>query len=251
MKRIVKKNQIVLTLLAVMIAVAGYLSYAGKFNFLGGEKKAQADGNAAEETVAAGLLDISDEDVLAENQALSKANGESLTDVYTPAEDGDETQAAAATDAQNGESVAAAEESSTAAEAGASVPGEAVLTNGVTVSNYVSQMQLNREQVRSKNKETLMEVINNAAIADDQKQAAVDQMIALTAVAEKENAAETLLGAKGFTDSVVCINDGTVDVVVGKTELTDAERAQIEDIVKRKTEVDAANVVITLMDLDQ
>lgn len=76
-------------------------------------------------------------------------------------------------------------------------------------------------------------------------------MIALTDVAEKENAAETLLGAKGFSGSVVCINGETVDVVVGKTELTDAERAQIEDIVKRKTEADAADVVITLMDLDQ
>lgn len=229
MKRIVKKNQIVLTLLAVMIAVAGYLSYAGKFNFPGSEKQAQADGNVTGETVATGLLDISDEDILAENQALSEANGQELADVYTPAEEGETKET----------------------EAAAEVPGEAVLTSGVTVGNYVSQVQLNREQVRSKNKETLMEVINNSSIGDEQKQAAVDQMIALTAVAERENAAETLLGAKGFTDSVVCINDGTVDVVIGKTELTDAERAQVEDIVKRKTEVDAANVVITLMDLDQ
>ena len=55
MKRIVKKNQIILTLLAVMIAVAGYLSYAGKFDFPGGEKQAQADAKETEEeTVAAG-----------------------------------------------------------------------------------------------------------------------------------------------------------------------------------------------------
>ena len=168
--------------------------------------------------------------------------GDGLTDVYVPAEE-EETEAAAASEARP--------ETDADQQAGSSVPGEAVLTNGVTVSNYVSQVQLNREQVRSKNKETLLEVINNSALSDEQKQSAVDQMIQLTAVAEKENAAETLLGAKGFTDSVVCINGDTVDVVVGKTELTDAERAQIEDIVKRKTEVDAANVVITLMELDQ
>ena len=57
--------------------------------------------------------------------------------------------------------------------------------------------------------------------------------------------------SKGFADSVVCINGATVDVVVGKAELTDAQRAQIEDIVKRKTEADTANVVITLMDMNQ
>lgn len=242
MKRVVKKNQIVLTLLAVMIAVAGYLSYAGRFDFSGGEEQAQADGTASEETVAAGLLDISEDDILAENQAASQMEGDGLTDVYVPAEE-EETEAAAVSEAQP--------ETDADQQAGSSVPGEAVLTNGVTVSNYVSQVQLNREQVRSKNKETLLEVINNSALSDEQKQSAVDQMIQLTAVAEKENAAETLLGAKGFTDSVVCINGDTVDVVVGKTELTDAERAQIEDIVKRKTEVDAANVVITLMELDQ
>jgi stage III sporulation protein AH len=50
---------------------------------------------------------------------------------------------------------------------------------------------------------------------------------------------------------VVCINGTTVDVVVGKAELTDAERAQIEDIVKRKAEAPAENVVITLMDVSQ
>lgn len=229
MKRIVKKNQIILTLLAVMIAVAGYLSYAGKFDFPGGEKQAQADAKETEEeTVAAGLLDISDEDILKENQAVSLAGNEGLTDVYTPAE---------------------GEESGEAA--GADMPGEAVLTSGMTVESYVSQAQLNREQVRSKNKEALLEIINNEALGEEQKKDAVDQMIALTAVAEKENAAETLLGAKGFTDSVVCINGATVDVVVGKAELTDAERAQIEDIVKRKADTPAESVVITLMDVNQ
>ncbi|MCI8275811.1 MAG: SpoIIIAH-like family protein [Lachnospiraceae bacterium] len=228
MKKIVKKNQIILTLLAVMIAVAGYLSYAGKFDFSGGEKQAQADAKE-EETVAAGLLDISDEDILKENQAVSLAEGDTVTDVYVPAE-GEE---------ENGE------------PAGADMPGEAVLTGGMTVDNYVSQAQLNREQVRSKNKETLLGIINNENLGEEEKKDAVNQMIALTDIAEKENAAETLLGAKGFTDSVVCINGTTVDVVVGKAELTDAERAQIEDIVKRKAEAPAENVVITLMDVSQ
>ncbi|MCI8464862.1 MAG: SpoIIIAH-like family protein [Lachnospiraceae bacterium] len=230
MKRIVKKNQIILTLLAVMIAVAGYLSYAGKFNFPGGEKQAQADASG-EETVAAGLLDISEEDILKENQAVSLAEGETVADVYVPAEGEESGEAAAG--------------------AGADMPGEAVLTSGMTVKNYVSQAQLNREQVRSKNKETLLGIINNESLGEEQKQEAVSQMVALTDIAEKENAAETLLGAKGFTDSVVCINGTTVDVVVGKAELTDAERAQIEDIVKRKAEAPAESVVITLMDVNQ
>ena len=76
-------------------------------------------------------------------------------------------------------------------------------------------------------------------------------MIDMTAIAEKENAAETLLMAKGFADPVVSITDGKVDVVINATTLTDPERAKIVDIVKRKTEVTADNIVITLMQLQE
>ena len=75
-------------------------------------------------------------------------------------------------------------------------------------------------------------------------------MIALTDIAEKETAAEILLDAKGFGDAVVSISDTSVDVFVYALELTDAQRAQIEDIVKRKTGVDGSKVVITAVDTE-
>ena len=71
----------------------------------------------------------------------------------------------------------------------------------------------------------------------------------MTEITEKENAAETLLQAKGFVDPVVSITDEKVDVVINAVSITDPERAQIEDIVKRKTEIGAEGIVITLMDL--
>ena len=133
--------------------------------------------------------------------------------------------------------------------AGLENPGEAVLTSGTTVSEYIAGVQLNREQIRAKNKETLMELIGSDQISETEKQAAIQSMIRLTEIAEKENAAETLLQAKGFVDPVVSITANQVDVVVNAVSLTDPERAQIEDIVKRKTEIGAAGIVITLMDL--
>ena len=54
-----------------------------------------------------------------------------------------------------------------------------------------------------------------------------------------------MLEAKGFTNVVVSITSGTVEVVLDMDEVTDAKRAQIEDIVKRKTEISAENIVIT------
>ena len=48
-------------------------------------------------------------------------------------------------------------------------PGEAVLTNG-DVTGVVAEAKVTREQVRAKNKETLLEIIDNTNLSDEQKQ---------------------------------------------------------------------------------
>ena len=142
-------------------------------------------------------------------------------------------------------------ESTDVSQTGLENPGEAVLTSGLSVSDYIANVQLNREQIRAKNKEALMEIVNNTAIEESAKQQAIQSMVELTEIAEKENAAETLLMAKGFSDPVVSISSDKVDVVVNASSITDPQRAQIEDIVKRKTEVGADQIVITLLDLEE
>ena len=167
----------------------------------------------------------------------------SAEDIFTDTEESEETSAEAQ-DAglgiQTGEDIAKANGQD------AENPGEAVLTS-TDVSNvdFASEVKLNREQVRSQNKESLLEIINNTNITEEQKQEAVSTMISMTDIAEREAAAEMLLQAKGFTDVVVSITDGNADVVLNMGEVTDAKRAQVEDIVKRKTNVEAQNIIIT------
>lgn len=71
-------------------------------------------------------------------------------------------------------------------------------------------------------------------------------MIALTETAQKETDAEMLLEAKGFTSAVVSMGESNVDVMISASSLTDAQTAQIIDIVQRKTEVSPENIIITL-----
>ena len=220
MKRIFRRNQIIITTLAIMIAAAGYLNYSAKKEVAGAE------------VYEAGMMEISDEDILAENQAVNGKDGDGLVDIASL--DKEETSGA-----EQG-----------AEQTGIENPGEAVLTNGTSVAEYIAGVQLNREQVRAKNKETLMEVIGSDKISETEKQSAILSMIRMTEISEKEIAAETLLKAKGFVDPVVSITDEKVDVVINAVTLTDPERAQIEDIVKRKTEIGADGIVITLMDLE-
>ena len=145
-------------------------------------------------------------------------------------------------DLDNGAAVSSDEVASTGSE----TPGEAVLANSSNVG-FAAQAKLDKEQLRAKNKETLLEVINNTNITEEQKQTAIDNMIAMTDIAEKETSAEMLLEAKGFTDVVVSVTENGADVIVNAAEVSDAQRAQIEDIVKRKTDVPAENIVITTM----
>ena len=58
-------------------------------------------------------------------------------------------------------------------------------------------------------------------------------------------AVETLLASKGFSETVVNLTVDSADVVVSNADLTDANRAQIEDIVTRKTGIATQNIVIT------
>ena len=108
--------------------------------------------------------------------------------------------------------------------------GEAVLTNA-QVSNYVAKAKLEREQVHSKAKDTLEEIIKDKTVKDSVKQDAVDKLAMLSEQMEMETAAENLLGAKGFLNSIVTITNGKVDVLVNKKDLSKVERSQIEDIV--------------------
>ena len=123
-------------------------------------------------------------------------------------------------------------------------PGEAVLTSG-TAETTVAQAKVSREQIRAQNKETLQAIIDNADLSDEEKKDAVSQMVKLTERSEQEMEIETLLWEKGFSEAVVSLTEDSADVVVKAADLTDANRAQIEDTVTRKTEIAPENIVIT------
>lgn len=196
MKKIFKKNQFVVTFLAVLIAVAGYLNYTSNMD----KKKEvkQVDNNTYESV-------YNKDNLLKGNEDIESLDNEEET----------------------------------------KTPGEAVLTNGTSLNSYMVQARLNREQTRSKNKETLLEVINNNEISKKEKKSAIKSMVKLTENSEIENSIETLLKAKGFNDVIVTINGEQADVVLSSEDISDDKRAQIENVIKRKTKLNADDITIT------
>ena len=220
MKRLFRKNQIIITSLAIMIVIAGYL------NFTADQTKPVKQEAAAETAERIREENIQAEEAAAGAEAdITSFPDEDLASVSAEAE------STADTETPEGENV-----------------GEAVLTSSASAGAFSASAKLNREQVRSKNEASLLEIINNTDISEDMKADAIASMNRMTDRAEKELDAELLLEAKGFKDSVVRINDDSVDVIVGAAEITDEQKAQIEDIVTRKTERNVSDIVITTME---
>ena len=120
-----------------------------------------------------------------------------------------------------------------------------MFVNSSTDTSYFVQAKLDREQSRAKQKDMLNEMLNNEKATSEQKNEATTAMLQIQKRIEKENAAEDMLKAKGFSEVYVRMDDDTVDVVVDKEKLTDAEIAQIEDTIKRKQGLPADKIRIT------
>jgi stage III sporulation protein AH len=217
----VRKNQIVVTTLVVMIAVAGYLNFS---------QTQEVQSTAATESTA------------------QKDDGTS----YEALIDDSADITVLADDVEKGESAQATTLDPLTAEANYTSPdddtGAAIFVSASEdTSTYFVQAKLDREQSRAKQKDILTEMINNEKLDNDQKADFAAGMLELQQRIEKETAAETMIKAKGFEEAYVRIDDETVDVVVSSENLSEAQLAQIEDIVKRKTGVSADKIRISTL----
>ena len=200
MKKIFKKNQIIVTVLAILIVIAGYLKYTdANFN----DKNKEVTNEIYESTYGT-------DDMLSNGEIASLNENET------------------------GEAV----------EETTLQPGEAVMTSS-KLTDFIIQARIDREQIRSKNKETLLKVINDETVSEKEKTSAVEAMVEITKSSELENTIETLLEAKGFSNVIVTLSDNQVDVIIDEQEITDQKRAQIEETIKRKTDISADKIVIT------
>ena len=223
MKKMFKKNQVIITALALMLCAAGYLQFS--------------DGGTGTED---GTVNNSYEFQVSENDGVgteqSKDNGVTIN---VGNMDKDITLGVAG----NGSETADTQDGTSADEN--HQIGEAVMVSTTLQGNFTTNARLVREQRRAQSKESLMAIIESTTLSEEQKQIAVETLVNLTGIAEKENAAELLLEAKGFEDPIVNISENEVDVVINATSVSAQQIAQIEDIVTRKTGYEVQDITIT------
>lgn len=261
MKNIFKKNQIIITALAIMIIIAGYLSFTNddKLDDPGALQTVNPDETGYEEFSELDGIelasDITDNDETKDVTDSTDKN-DKVTDDTNTLNDNDETTPVETLDkadelgelgeVSDEDILASAQDVADNGELNIEdgVPGEAVLASATLDAGYFMSSKLNREQVRARNAAEYKEIMENPEISEEAKQIATNALIELTMIREKESATEMLLEARGFDGSIVRITDGDVEVVVNSEDLTEQQLAIIEDVVKDKTDVSIENISI-------
>ncbi len=215
-KKVVRKNQVIIATLAVMIIIAGYLNLTGQSG------KVNPSGNEANELTG----DSGTEDAIQEGDIFTQPD-------IDPAGENDQSVSGDDVEVSDGDANVTDGEI-----------GDAVLASTVLGSGFFGNAKLNREQVRAANKEILQGIINDSQADEASKKAAAESLINMTKEAGLEDELETLLEAKGY-ETVCYINEGKIDIVVNSMSLTDSDVAKIEDVVMRKAETDASKIVIS------
>jgi stage III sporulation protein AH len=229
----IKRNQVIITALIVMIAVAGYLNY---IDVKEADQQAAVMLTEEDEFNPMALDDLGravvSEDELTNDRVIQGDDAQiAFGDLTSTLEQTEITETA-----QN-------EESQQEEDSALYVYNE----EGEVSDDYFVQAKLLREQDRSKQKNIITELINNKNVTTEEKTKYAEEILNLQKRIEKESAAEELLKAKGFKDVYVRLSDESADVVIGNSVLTDAQVAQIEDIVTRKTGMNPKQIKIIPM----
>jgi stage III sporulation protein AH len=245
MRKIFGKNRLAIVALALMIGIAGYMSFAGDSST---EEKDTTQvisyDEASEEKMAVAEEGVDTKEETDANTQETVADNESDSDADKTDDDGAETENE---DTEASKLADNYEDEEIELNEGEDSIGDAVLTSAQIIKNNISTAKLNREQSRSKSREALMEIIGDEAISEEAQKEAADTYVKLSDTIELESDLETILAAKGYDEVLVSVGEDSVDISIYADSVSDQDRAQIEDIVTRKTGIDIRNIAISII----
>ncbi len=196
--KILKKNQIIILVIALMLVSAGYLNYSANLNEV--QKTAS----------------IGDAKLVSSNGIVEK-----------------NTQETALVENQNNEIETNANETALV-ENNKEQTEETTKTNAKISNEYFSQTRLNRESMYSQMVESYQKILENESIASDQKAIAQTEIKNINDTKNKIMICENLIKTKGIDDVIIFVNDKSISVVVKAENLEEDKIAQIQNIIARE-----------------
>ena len=204
MMKIIKKNQLTLLVLALMLVTAGYLNYNSNQNVTTGTEIASiGDATLVSSNVTENNNSIENNNALVENNTENSiVNQNESSSITTNSDVKDESE------------------------------------------EYYSSARLERDKMYSQMLESYQKILDSNTTSNTQKEAAQKEITNINNTKNAIMIAENLIKTKGFEDSIVYSNDDSINVVIKKDKLSKEDTAQIQSIVAREMNAKIANIHI-------
>lgn len=208
MKMILKKNQVIISVIAIMLIAAGYMNYT-------------ANNKQTLQTAA-----------LKDSEKYGDLGDAALVSANAVFENVEETGALVENTPENTETVTENTVSET------SVPA-------VSDNQYFAESKLEREKMYSQMLESYQKIINNSQISDTQKEISQNEIKKINDTKNAIMISENLLKNKGFEDLIIFVNGDSISIVIKAKELTQEQIAQVQNIIVRELKADIENIHIS------
>lgn len=232
MKQILKKNQIIISVIAIMLIAAGYMNYTSN------EKQALETAVLTDSEKYAGIGDatlvsanVADNNDLVNNDETQNTDNEN-NDTSKNEDKKDEIKS----NEQNTETTENA------------VQNEINTSTTVTENSgnqYFAELRLERDKMYSQMLESYQKILSNSQISETQKEISENEIKKINDTRNAIMIAENLIKNKGFQDLIIFINGDSISIIVKAKELKEEQIAQIQNIISRELKREIENIHIS------
>lgn len=209
--KIIKKNQLTILVLALMLITAGYLNYNDTVQTQAEVAKI-GDATLVSSNLSNSILNQNQNETLVENTNTNNSVNNNAT--------------------EEASSVSTTEESTE------------VNTQVTDTSEYFTSSRLERDTMYSQMLESYQKILDSKTTTEKQKSAAQTEIDNINKTKNAIMICENLIKTKGFADVVIFSNDDSISVVINKDELEKEDIAQIQSIIAREMNADIDDIHI-------
>lgn len=211
--KILKRNQIVIAVIALMLVTAGYLNFANQNK----ESNLVATSSVADSELMAGIGDaqlVSANEATECNNQIQNENVQNTENVTTN------------TNTENTKS-------------------NTTINTQIQEDSYFAQSRLDRDKMYSQMLDNYQKILETNNLSSEEKKTAQEEIKIINNEKNAIMIAENLIKTKGFQDIVIFVNNGNVTGVVKKDKLDEKDIAQIQNIITRELNVKTNKINIS------
>ncbi len=224
--KLFKKNQVIIYIIALMLMTAGYLNYTT--NQQGDSVETSVKMEADDTQVA----DIGDAKLVNSNDVITNETQNTLEENNKNSTIDNNTTNTIKNETANTSSNSTNTENNT------------VETSSNNSNDYFTKSKLERDTMYSQMLETYEKVINSSNASETQKQSATQEITKINNIKNSIMICENLIKTKGFENSVVFVNGESISVIIGTSELSKEQVAQVQNIISREMNAKIENIHI-------